>query len=469
MDTKPKKKFSLNTISAFAILFCIMLIVAIFTWIIPAGEFERVANEAAGGRMTVIPGTYQTIESSPVGPFQFFILYFEGFIDAADIIFFIIFSSSYVFLLTKTGALNAMTGAMLRKIGSRDHLIIPLFMIFFAIGGTTFGMFEECYALIPAFIVIAITLGYDRITGGAIVFVGVATGFAAATLNPFTIGVASKVAEIPLTTPKILAFRLVALAAFLVLNIAYVMHYALKVKKDPSKSILYGRVENLEGLQTREEVMADPFTSKQKISMVGFLVLLIILIVGIIKVGWYFDEIAALFFIFFILTAIVNGYGVNEIADTFVEAAKSTIYGALLVGAARGIALVMSAGMITDTVVNALAALVGSLPKAITGIGMLIVQNLINFFIPSGSGQAVVMMPIMAPLADVVGLSREMAVVAYQFGDGFSNMFWPTACAVECGIMAIGLTDWYKFITKLFIMMFLLQCVFMVVGVAIGI
>ena len=215
--------------------------------------------------------------------------------------------------------------------------------------------------------------------------------------------------------------------------------------------------------------MADPFTSKQKISMVGFLVLLIILIVGIIKVGWYFDEIAALFFIFFILTAIVNGYGVNEIADTFVEAAKSTIYGALLVGAARGIALVMSAGMITDTVVNALAALVGSLPKAITGIGMLIVQNLINFFIPSGSGQAVVMMPIMAPLADVVGLSREMAVVAYQFGDGFSNMFWPTACAVECGIMAIGLTDWYKFITKLFIMMFLLQCVFMVVGVAIGI
>ncbi|MBR6473050.1 MAG: YfcC family protein [Firmicutes bacterium] len=469
MDTKPKKKFSLNTISAFAILFCIMLIVAIFTWIIPAGEFERVANEAAGGRMTVIPGTYQTIESSPVGPFQFFILYFEGFIDAADIIFFIIFSSSYVFLLTKTGALNAMTGAMLRKIGTRDHLIIPLFMIFFAIGGTTFGMFEECYALIPAFIVIAITLGYDRITGGAIVFVGVATGFAAATLNPFTIGVASKVAEIPLTTPKILAFRLVALAAFLVLNIAYVMHYALKVKKDPSKSILYGRVENLEGLQTREEVMADPFTSKQKISMVGFLVLLIILIVGIIKVGWYFDEIAALFFIFFILTAIVNGYGVNEIADTFVEAAKSTIYGALLVGAARGIALVMSAGMITDTVVNALAALVGSLPKAITGIGMLIVQNLINFFIPSGSGQAVVMMPIMAPLADVVGLSREMAVVAYQFGDGFSNMFWPTACAVECGIMAIGLTDWYKFITKLFIMMFLLQCVFMVVGVAIGI
>ncbi len=466
---KSKRKFSLNNVSAFDILIVIMIIEAIFTWIIPAGEFDRVLNEAAEGKMTVVPGTYHTIESNPVGPLEFFTLYFKGFVDAADIIFFIIFSSSYVYLLTKTGTLNSMTGAMLRKIGTRDHLIIPMFMIFFAIGGTTFGMFEECYALIPAFIVIAITLGYDRITGGAIVFVGVATGFAAATLNPFTIGVASNVAEIPLVTPKILIFRLVALVAFLALNITYVMRYAIKIKKDPTKSILYGRVENLEGLQTREEVMSDPFTKQQKISMVGFLVLLVILIVGIIIWKWYFEQIAALFFVFFVLTSLVNGYGINEIADTFVEAARSTMYGALLVGAARGIALVMSEGMITDTVVNALAVAVGTLPKAITGVGMLIVQNLINFFIPSGSGQAVVMMPIMAPLADVVGFSREMAVVAYQFGDGFSNMFWPTACAVECGIMAIGLTDWYKFITKLFLMMFALQCVFMVVGVAIGI
>ena len=469
MDKKSKRKYSLNKVSAFAILFTIMLVVAVFTWIIPAGEFDRVADEAVGGRMTVVPGTYHTIEPSPVKPFQFFMLYFEGFIDAADIIFFIVFSSTYVFLLTKTGTLNAMTGAMLRKIGRRDHLIIPMFMIFFALGGTTFGMFEECYALIPAFIVIAITLGYDRITGGAIVFVGVATGFAAATLNPFTIGVASNVAEIPLTSPKILVFRLVALVAFMALSIGYVMRYAIKIKKDPTKSILYGRVENLEGLQNREEVMNEPFTRSQKLSMVGFLILLVILVVGIIKAGWYFNEIAAMFFIFFLITAFINGYNLNEIADTFVESTRATIYGALLVGAARSIALVMNAGMITDTVVNALAIAVGSLPKEVTGIGMLIVQNLINFFIPSGSGQAVVMMPIMAPLADVVGLSREMAVVAYQFGDGFSNMFWPTACAVECGIMAIGLSDWYKFITKLFVMMFLLQCIFMIIGVAIGI
>ena len=463
-----KKKFSLNNISALALLFCIMLIVAICTWIIPAGTFERAFDEATG-RNLVVPGTFQYVDSTPVGPWQFFKLYFEGFIDAADIIFFIIFASSYVFLLTKTGSLNAMTGALLRAIGSKDVLIIPVFMIFFALGGTTFGMFEECYALIPAFIVIAITLGYDRITGGAIVFVGVATGFAAATLNPFTIGVASKVAEIPLVEPKLLVFRIVALVLFLILNIWYVMRYALKIKKDPSKSILYGRVENIEGLQTREEVMADPFTVPQKISMIGFLVLIVILVIGIIKAGWYFTEIAALFFIFFLVTCIINKFSVNQICDVFVESSRATLYGAMLVGAARGISLVMSAGSIIDTVVYALANAVSALPPALTGIGMLVVQNLINFFIPSGSGQAVVMMPIMAPLADLVGVSREMSVVAYQFGDGFSNMFWPTACATECGIMNIGLSDWYKFITKLFIMMFLLQCVLMVVGVAIGI
>ena len=202
--------------------------------------------------------------------------------------------------------------------------------------------------------------------------------------------------------------------------------------------------------------------------MVGFLLLIVILIFGIIKQGWWFQEIASLFLVFFIVTGLINGYSANQLGELFIESSKATIYGALIVGMARGISVVMAAGGIIDTIVYFLSNLVSSLPTALTGIGMLIVQNLINFFIPSGSGQAVVTMPIMAPLADVVGLSREMSVMAYQFGDGFSNMFWPTAVATECGIMGLSLSHWYKFITKLFVMMFLLQCVFMIVGVIIG-
>lgn len=461
---KKKKKFEPN---GFVIIFCIMIICALLTWIIPAGSYERALDDVTG-RELVIDGTYAPAEGDPVGPWEFFTCLFDGFVDAADIMFFIIFASSYVYVLTKSGALNAMTGAMLRVVGNKDWLIIPLFMTFFAVGGTTFGMYEETYALLPAFIVISITLGYDRIVGGAIVFVGVATGFAAAILNPFTIGVASAVADVPLVETKITIFRCVAFVAFLCLTVGYTMRYASKIKKDPTKSIMYGHQEDLTGMMTREECMNIPFTGAHKLSMLGFVALIVILVVGIIKQGWYFTEIAALFFIFMLITAAINKMSLNDIAETFVESTKATMYGVLLVGFSRGISMVLTTGGIIDTVVYFLANLVGSLPKTLTGIGMLVVQNLINFFIPSGSGQAIVMMPIMAPLADVVGLSREMSVMAYQFGDGFSNMFWPTAVATECGIMGLSLSHWYKFITKLFVMMFCLQCVFMIVGIMIG-
>lgn len=461
---KKKKKFEPN---AFVIIFGIMILCAALTWIIPAGAFDMAYDDVTG-RDLVVPGTYHQMESTPVGVWQIFTSLFDGFVDAADIMFFIVFASSYVYVLTKSNALNAMTGAMLKKIGNHDNLIIPCFMTFFAIGGTTFGMFEETYALIPAFIVIAITLGYDRIVGGAIVYLGISVGFSAAILNPFTIGVASGVANVPLVETKITIFRTVAFFAFLALSVAYVMHYANKIKKDPTKSILYGHKEDISGLMTREECMSVEFTTAHKISMFGFLVLIVILVWGIIKQGWWFTDIASLFFVFMLITAFINKMSLNEIAETFVESTKAAMYGVLLVGFSRGISMVMSAGNIIDTVVYGLGNVVGSLPTTLTGIGMLVVQNIINFFIPSGSGQAVVMMPIMAPLADVVGMSREMSVVAYQFGDGFSNMIWPTAVATECGIMGISLGHWYKFVLKLFAMMFVLECILMVVGVAIG-
>lgn len=464
--TEKKKKSSLN---AFVLLLIIMLIAAVLTWIVPAGSFERAYDEAIG-RDIVVPGTYQVTESSPVGIIEFITSIYAGFMDAADITFFIIFASTYVFLLNKSGTLTAACGAMLRVVGERDNLIIPIFMTVFALGGTTFGMYEETYALVPAFIVIAMTLGYDRIVGGAIVFVGVATGFAAATINPFTIGVAAGVAGVSLAEPRVLIFRIVAFIVFVGLAIAYTMNYAAKIKKDPTKSIMYGvPQEETKHLKAKDEILNMPFTGRQKIAMLGFVLLVVILTWGIISKGWWFQEIASLFLVFFVATGVLLGYGPNQLGDLFVESSKETIYGALIVGMARGISVVLAAGGIIDTIVYFLGNLVSSLPLALTGIGMLVVQNLINLFIPSGSGQAVVTMPIMAPLADVVGISRQMACVAFQFGDGFSNMFWPTGTATICGFMAISLAHWYKFITKLFAMMFVVQCIFMVAGIMLGI
>lgn len=467
---KKRKKFTMP--HAYIILIIIIMFSMVLTWVLPAGNFQYEYNEVLD-RDLVVPGSYQVAEeSSPVGPWAMVMSIFNGVVEASDIIFFILFAAAYVFVLSETGALNALTGAMLRKLGERDHLIIPLFMIIFALGGTTIGLYEETYGLIPAFIVIAVTLGYDRIVGGAIVFVGVATGFAAAVLNPFTIGIASSVAQVPLMGVKVTIVRIVSLILFSALNITYVMRYADKIRKDPTKSILYGdpdAMRGIENVKSRDEVLSMPFTKTHRISLLGFVVLIGVMAFGIIVYGWYLSELASLFFLFMVITMVINRMKINEMADMFVEGCKSAFYGAMLVGIARSISLVLEQGNVIDTAVNSLASLVSVLPSSIAGVGMLIVQNVVNFFIPSGSGQAVVMMPIMAPLSDLVGLSREVAVLAYQFGDGFSNMFWPTVVATECGIMGIGMNRWYKFITPLFAMMFVLQSIIIVVSVAWGV
>ncbi len=470
MDVKIEKKKMLKMPHAYAIMIFIIIIMCLLTFIIPAGTFERVYDEELD-RELVVAGTYlQLDESSPVGPWGFFISLYSGVVESAEIIFFIVFATAYAMLLQKTGTLNAMVGAMLRKLGNKDVLMIPIFMVLFGLAGTSFGMYEETYALIPAFMVIAVTLGYDRLVGGSMVFVGVATGFAAAILNPFTIGIASSIAGINLVGSSVTPFRILAFILFEALAIAYTMRYAIRIKKDPTKSFLYGTEEPLlksKDVKSRDEVMQLEFTLQQKFTLGGFILLIILMGVTCGVWGWYLYELAALFIVFFLVTSIINGYSVNKICETFVEAAEAAMFGALLVGFARSINVVMENANIIDTCVNAIAGVVSSLPKGLSAVGMLVVQNAINFFIPSGSGQAVVMMPIMAPLSDLLGLSRELAVVCYQFGDGFSNMFWPTAVATECGIMGIAMDKWYKYIGPLFGMMFVLQAILVTIGVAV--
>ncbi len=464
-----KKKRSFQMPHAYVLMLVIIVFCVILTWIMPAGNFERVVDPELG-REIVVPGSFTSVESSPVGAWGFFLALYEGMIEGAGIIFFIMFASGYVFILTKTGALNALIGFLLKKLGSKDYLIIPIFMILFGVAGSTFGMYEETYGLIPAFIVIFITLGYDRLVGGAAVVVGVATGFASATLNPFTIGVASSIAGIPLVSPKLTIFRIVAFILFMTLSISYVMRYAKKIKNDPTKSYMYDLPERaLDNVLSRDEVMDLEFTSQHKISLFGFALLIVVMAYTTAILGFYIGELSALFIIWMIATGIVNKMSSREIADAFVESSSNAIYACLLVGLARSISVVMTQGHIIDTAVLYLSNAVISLPSSLSAVGMLAVQNVVNFFIPAGSGQAVVMMPIMTPVADLVGLSREVAVTAFQFGDGFSNLFWPTACAMQCGIMGIGMDKWYKFITPLFGMMFILQAILMVAMVLLGI
>ncbi|HOX32316.1 MAG TPA: Na+/H+ antiporter NhaC family protein [Spirochaetales bacterium] len=469
MATDRKRGFDWNKSMphAFAIIIVIVLLSAVLTWIVPAGQFDRVENEELG-RELVVPGSYHAVDRSPVGPWGCVKSLYDGMVESADIIFFILIAYGYVFMLLKTGAIDSLVGAMLRRLGRNERLLIPAFMLLFGVAGSTFGMYEETYGLIPAFIAIAITLGYDGLVGGAIVFVGVATGFAAATLNPFTVGIAQGIAQV---TPsgKFMAFRVAAWAAFMALSVGYTMWYAAKVKKDPEASYVKGvNFRGVEG-KSREEVMALSFTGAHKLSLLGFVLVIAAVVVGVTGFGFYLSELSAIFIVAIAYTGIVNRMKFGRICDLFIEGASNAVFGALMVGLARAIQVVLTDANIIDTIVNSLANAIQGFHQFFAAAAMLVVQNIVNFFIPSGSGQAVVMMPIMAPLSDLLGLSREVAITAYQFGDGFSNMFWPTAVATECAIMGISMDRWYKFITPLFLMMFALQAVFITIGVFIGI
>jgi len=464
MEKKEKKSFEMP--HGFIVILLVLALCSILTWILPAGQFERVYDDNLG-REIVVPDSYTEIEPNPAGPWEFFKAIYTGMTNASNIIFFIIFASGYVFVLMRGGALNAFVGSILRKLGNKDYLLIPIFMILFGIAGSTFGMYEETYGLIPAFIVIAITLGYDRLVGGSIVFVGVATGFASAVLNPFTIGIASDVAGIPLVSFKLTTFRIVCFILFETLSISYVMRYAKKIRKDPTKSILYGNEEEnsltSEAL-TRDEVLKLNFTTRQKLSLIVFVVLICLIAYTVVVYEFYLTELSAMFLIAMIVTGIINKMSSKEICDAFLESTSMSMYGALFIGLSRSCSVVLEQANVIDTAILYLSGAINALPNWFGSIGMLIVQNLIGFFITSGSGMAVVTMPIMAPLSDLIGMSREMAVTAYQFGDGFSNIFWPTVVATVCGIIGVGIDKWYKFITPLFLMMFLLQCVMMLVG-----
>lgn len=457
-----RKKFKMP--HAYVIIFSMTILTAILANIIPAGTFDRIVDDA--GNEIVVPGSYHTVERIGCSIFDMFESIQLGFIDSAQIIFFIIFAYAFVYIMIKNGTFDAVVGFILRRLENRIHLIIPVCMLCFGALGSTMGLFEETYGLIPVFISIAAVIGYDAIVGGSIIYLGVAIGFASATINPFTIGIAQEVAGVQLFSG--LAYRIFCFVVFMTIAIWYVMRYAKRVKEDPTKSYLYGIHMEMQEVGTKEELIQKKFTLTNKISCLLFVFTIIMLLVGTIKLGWYIDEIATLFLIMMIVTGLISKFTPSQICEYFIEAAKEMMYGALLVGISRSIPLIMENACIIDTIVNWLATLLSNFEGGISAVGMLLVQNIINFFIPSGGGQALVTMPILAPVGEMVGVSRQISVLAFQFGDGFSNIFWPTSVFMMCGIMRMPIDKWYKFVTPLFGIIFVAEIILLIVSVMIG-
>lgn len=460
MNKYKEKLMHIKMPHTYVILSIILLIVVAMTYLIPAGVYDRVLDEASG-KMIVLPETFHYVEGVRPGFFDIFLAIQRGYVSASDILFLIVFAYSYVYLLTENGTINNSIRVLIDKMGSRTQFLIPVCMILFGLLGATLGIFEETYGLVPVFAGIMAAMGYDPLVGGAMVYIGVATGFAAALTNPFSVGIAQSIAEVPLNSG--LGLRAAAFVVFQGTSVWYVMRYAKRVKADPAKSVLYGVERDYEKISV--SASEQEFTFRQKLCLLLFFATIGTLLYGTTKLGWYIDEIAAMFFMMMVISGFAAGYSPTKLCQTLIAGTRSVVPSILVIGFTRGILLIMQEAMISDTIVYGLAQLLNSTNKVFSALGMLFLQNVINFFITGSSSQATITMPIMAPVADIVGVSRQTAVLCYCFGDGFSDMFWPTACSLECGLMGISIDKWYKFIGPLFAIMVALQVFFVALSV----
>lgn len=449
----------------FLLLFAIIVLCTILTWILPAGEFERTVN--ASGSTVVVPGTFHTVESTPVGFFSMLQQIYNGMCDAASISFFVFISYASINIIIASGAFNGLVASLLRVFKGKARLaIIPIFITLIGAGSSTIGLFSEWFPFIPVFVNISIAMGWDAVVGLAIVALGAGMGYSGSTINPFTVGVAQSIAEVPPMSG--VGFRVFCHLCMIVAASLMTMRYAAKISADPTKSLVYG--DDFGMLSMDEEGLKNAAFGWREKSVLGILTAGIAAIVwGCGAYHWGFPQLSAVFLIMGILSAAVMGKGPNEIAGQFEKGFLHVTTACMMIGLARGILMVLTAGSIIDTVVYYLSIPLSAFPGWLCGVAMLLMQTLLNFLIPSGSGQAATSMPIMAPLADLLGVSRDAAILAFQFGDGLSNIVWPTGFAIiMAGLAGVKVEKWWKFIVPTFLILFAVQALLMIAAVVMG-
>jgi uncharacterized ion transporter superfamily protein YfcC len=439
-----------------------IIAMAILTYVIPAGQYQKIESET--GRMIVDPNSFAAVDANPAKPFDVLKAFPKGLAAAQSIVFFIFIVGGSFNVVNQTGAIEAGIGKVALSLKGKEKLMIPIIVVLFSIGGATIGMAEEAIVFVPIGIALSRALGYDAVTGMAIVSLGAAAGFTSGFMNPFTVGVAQGIAELPMFSG--IGMRIVIWFCTLALVIGYIYRYANKVKADPKNSIVY-ELEEAEKDKAIDLSTVRKMTSKDSAVLLIFAVGMGILIFGVFKFGWYITEIAAIFLAIGIFSGIASGMHLDELAQHFITGAKDMTMGALVVGLARGILVIMEGSLIIDTIVFGLASAISTLPKSISAVGMLLVQSFLNLIIPSGSGLAATTMPIMAPLSDVIGVTRQTAVLAYQFGDGITNSIVPTSGVLlaNLSIAKIKYEEWIKFVGPLMILWTLLGCIFMIIAV----
>lgn len=447
----------------YVILLSLIFLCSAMSYIVPAGQYDMTM---VGGREVVDAATYHVVESTPVTMMQLLSAVPRGMTQSAQIIFFIFIVGGAFAIIQKTGAIEAGIGKVCQILKGRTLLLLPVIVLLFSLGGAVFGMSEETIPFVPIFVSLCIAMGYDSLTGTAIVFCGAAAGYAGAFMNPFTLQVAQGIAGLPILSG--MGFRIAMYAVYVILTSSFIMAYAQRIKKNPEKSPMFHED------RAREDIIdlnhLKPFGAQEKAVLLVFAAAIVLLVVGVIRWGWYMDEISALFIGMAIVMAAVAKMTPNEFAVTFGQGMSEIASGALVIGFARGLLVVLTDGNILHTILHAVASAIESLPSMVSAIGMYVFQCLLNFLVPSGSGQAAVSIPIMAPLGDLVGVTRQTACIAFQLGDAISNIFTPTSGFFMAGLALakIPWTKWAKWILPLIGMQYALGAIFVAIAHMIG-
>jgi len=513
----------------YVIVFSIVVLCAILTWIIPGGSFDRQTVNVNGvDRSVVIPGSFHYTERNPQ-TWQVFSALFDGFVDKADIIVFILIIGGAFWIMNESKAIDVAISAVLRftsRAGNRgiigkigiDNLIFIVIMTMFSFFGAVFGMSEETIAFTVIFVPLAVSMGYDSIVGVSLCFVAAALGFAGAFLNPFTIGIAQGLSDLPLFSG--LNYRIIMWLVISAVGFVFVLSYARRVKKDPGRSLVHDDDDYWRKLHSGEQIKPEYHTplsawvvyallvtamtifsimhpsttftlGEDKANMpaipvltalfavTGWLTLrksvhffiidillftILYLITGVMGYGWYIMEIATLFFVMGLTAGIAMSYSANRITKLFLDGVRDIMSAALIVGLAGGIIIILQNGKVIDTLLYRLSESISGMGRMASVSMMYVVQTLINLVMPSGSAKAALTMPMMSQFSDLIGVSRQATVVAYQLGDGFTNMITPTS-GVLLGVLSVAripYEKWFRWVLPLIIILFILGFVLLV-------
>jgi len=446
----------------YVLLISLTVLAAILTWVVPAGRYERAVDR---GRTLIDPASFHAVQAQPAGIFEVLLAFPKALVEVADIIFYIFIIGGTFGVLNRTGLIQGGIQALVKRIGGRQALIVPVLTLVFAVGGGTIGIAEETLVFLPALLLLARSLGYDSLTAGGIALVGANAGFAAAFMNPFTVGVAQGIVGLPLFSG--IGFRVVLWTVMTTVTILFLSRYAARVKANPGISLM--REFDLKRESTAPGDEDVRFTRRHVAVLVVTVAALVVLVLGAIRWHWGLLQLSGLFFGLAIAAGPIGGLSLDDTARSFIQGAQDMTYAGLVVGLARGSLVILRDANVIDSLTHAMAAVVGRWSSSISVVGIYLMQNLLHFIVPSGSGQAAVSMPILAPLGDLVGITRQTNVLAYQLGNGLTNVFIPTQgyFMAALGILKIPWEKWVRWLLPLLLIWLALGMAAVVIAQAI--